>query len=117
MRKKTLILLILSTFLNAEEFISKQDYAKLLYINPRGISCAKCHGFRGESRVIATYSTYNKTTKQLDQHKLIAPAINTIGFEEFKAVFNSPRKFMPTYFLTEGEIEALYEYVSRFSKN
>ncbi len=95
---------------------AKESYAQALYANPRGISCAACHGARGESRIIASYATRNKTTKQLARHNLVAPAINTITFEAFKAAFGKPHQFMPTYFLTEEEITALYQYVSRFGR-
>ena len=45
------IWLILGLFCGAafaSDFITKNEYAKMLYQNPRGIGCDKCHGSGGE---------------------------------------------------------------------
>jgi len=93
--------------LNAESFITKMEYAKMLYSNPRGIGCISCHGKRGEGSVIAKYKHKGK------QKELIAPAINSLSKKRFfKALEGSNSSVMPTYFLTNNEIEVLYFYVT-----
>lgn len=93
--------------LNAESFITKMEYAKMLYSNPRGIGCISCHGKRGEGSVIAKYKHKGI------QKELIAPAINSLSKKKFfKALQGSNSSVMPTYFLTNNEIEVLYFYVT-----
>ncbi len=82
----------------------------MLYANPRGIGCNKCHGERGEGSIISTYMHKGK------QVSLEAPNIATISKERFIQALSMPHKVMPTYFLTEREIESLYYYVSRRKK-
>jgi argininosuccinate synthase len=38
-----------------ESFISNLEYGQMLYKNPRGIGCIKCHGDNGKGKLIATY--------------------------------------------------------------
>jgi hypothetical protein len=115
-----LILLILPIFLFSESFISNFEYGKMLYNNPRGISCAKCHNNDGKGKIIATYID-DKTGKV---EKLIAPDITKISYKIFlKRVKYSQilkkGKFrilnysvMPKYdYLTEGEVKSIYNYL------
>ena len=60
------ILGILSFFcavLFAESFISDYEYGQMLFKNPRGIGCNKCHGENGEGSLIATKKDFNKTSQ------------------------------------------------------
>jgi len=92
--------------LKAEDFITKMEYAKMLYSNPRGIGCILCHGKRGEGSVIAKYKHEGK------QKELIAPAINELSKKKFFKALQKSNSVMPKYFLTNNEIDALYFYVT-----
>ncbi|MBP6498144.1 MAG: cytochrome c [Campylobacteraceae bacterium] len=94
------------TFSVAEDFITKMEYAKMLYSNPRGIGCNKCHGEKGEGSVISQYVLKGKTVV------LEAPNITNVSKERFFQALSTPHKVMPTYFLTWHEIDSLYYYVS-----
>lgn len=96
----------LSTLLLAEDFITKMEYAKMLYSNPRGIGCDKCHGPKGEGALIATYMVDGK------KKELRAPAINAIEKGQFFKALEKRSDIMPTYFLTRQELESLYYYVT-----
>jgi len=99
-------LLLSITPLLSEDFISKMEYAKMLYSNPRGIGCNKCHGEKGEGAIISKYILKGKETT------LSAPALSNVSKERFFQALTSPHKVMPTYFLTWQEIDSLYYYVS-----
>jgi len=101
-----IVLLFLSSVF-AEDFITKMEYAKMLYANPRGIGCNKCHGNTGEGSLIARYKVKGK---MID---LRAPAINNIKKEDFFKALNETHKVMPTYFLTNKEIDTLYFFVTK----
>jgi len=90
----------------SEDFITKMEYAKMLYSNPRGIGCNKCHGEKGEGSVIAQYIQKNKHVS------LTAPNITNVPKERFFQALTSQHRVMPTYFLTWQEIDSLYYYVS-----
>lgn len=89
-----------------EDFITKMEYAKMLYFNPRGIGCDKCHGEKGEETIISKYTHKGKP------HTIEAPNITHVTKERFFAALTSQRKIMPTYFLTWHEMDSLYYYVS-----
>jgi len=99
-------ILITLLSLKAESFITKMEYAKMLYSNPRGIGCILCHGSRGEGSIIAKYKHRGK------QKVLKAPAINSLSKESFFKALKKSDSVMPRYFLTNSEIEALYFYVT-----
>jgi hypothetical protein len=82
------------------------EYAKMLYANPRGIGCNKCHGSKGKGSIIAHYKVKGK------RKTLRAPAINLIKKEDFFKALKSTHKVMPTYFLTNKEIGILYFFVT-----
>lgn len=97
------------------------EYASLLYKNPRGIGCERCHGLQGEGKLIAKY----RVTKKLKKGEKIitvkipkefrAPAINHLTYQDFHAAFGKKLKGMPKYYLTEGEIKALYFYLQKIN--
>ena len=101
----------------ASDFITKNEYARMLYQNPRGIGCDKCHGSGGEGSLISKYRHFDKKTKQIIDDELRAPRINNLDFETFKEGVLSARSVMPSYFLTDEEINLLYEYVINFNKD
>jgi len=91
----------------------------MLYKNPRGIGCNKCHGDKGEGKLIAKYK---ETKKIKDGEKIITvkvdkefkvPAINKLNYEEFSKALNTRIKGMPTYYLTTKEIKALFFYLQQ----
>jgi mono/diheme cytochrome c family protein len=99
------ILMFLST-LSSEDFITKMEYAKMLYSNPRGIGCNQCHGEKGEGLVIARYKDKGK------KKELKAPAITNLKKEVFFNALEASHSIMPKYFLTKNELEILYFYVT-----
>ena len=92
-------------------FITKDEYAKMLYDNPRGISCAKCHGVKGEGMTIATYKE-NGITK-----KLQTQPIYQLDYKSFKQGVEKAKGIMPKYYLTQKEIAALYYYVQTINRS
>ena len=115
MRSVFLILLFCVTIFGAD-FITKTEYAKMLYLNPRGIGCDKCHGAKGEGSLISKYKHFDKKTNKTVDDELRAPKINDIDFESFKAALTKPKGVMPSYFLTDDETTILYEYITNQMK-
>lgn len=93
------------------DFITKSEHAAMLYQNPRGIGCDKCHGKHGEGLLLSTYKNFNKKTKEQTQEEVRTPPINALEFEHFSNAVKNPKGFMPSYFLTDDEIILIYEYV------
>ena len=109
-------------------FITKFEYGKMLYHNQRGIGCNKCHGEKAEGKKIVDFKhTYNKKEYLCS---MIIPSITETSYEVFSKKVNQKRnpnkKFpkdkvcdklvyyenvMPTYFLVEDEIEAIFYYI------
>ncbi|MBO7369806.1 MAG: cytochrome C oxidase subunit III [Campylobacter sp.] len=112
------ILIFLSIFLVsvfAEDFITKEEYGAMLYKNPRGIGCDKCHGKKGEGGLIATYKEQNATGEYVDIN-LIAPPINKISLQELADGVTRSKGVMPSYFLTEDEIITLFKFIKDLNK-
>ncbi|NPA66363.1 MAG: c-type cytochrome [Epsilonproteobacteria bacterium] len=102
-------------------FITQMEYSSLLYKNPRGIGCNKCHGDKGEGKLIAKYK---ETKKVKDGEKYIviklkkelrAPAIDKLSYAEFYKALNTNIQGMPKYYLTEKEIKALFFYLQQIN--
>lgn len=92
----------------ADDFITKDEYAKMLYHNPRGVGCHKCHGENGKGMELGRYKDGNKTIV------IKAPNIKKLPFKRFKeALEDSQHKFMPQYFLTDKEMKMLYYYLKK----
>ncbi|QOG13313.1 cytochrome c [Arcobacter sp. FWKO B] len=94
-------------------FITKYEYGQMLYENPRGIGCIKCHGKNGRGEIIASYK--DRKDDKLITKTIIAPDITKISLNDFKNVLNVKRSeslVMPTYFLTDEEIESIHYYIS-----
>ncbi len=89
-----------------DSFITKEEYAKMLYHNPRGIGCHKCHGEYGKGEVLGRYKESNRTII------IKAPNITNLSFKKFyEALTNGKHRLMPHYFLTLQEIKTLYFYL------
>ena len=81
----------------------------MLYKNPRGIGCIKCHGEDGNKMFIARYIHKGK------EYEIYAPAIENITLNTFKKKLKSAAKtksIMPTYFLTDDEIKSIHNYIT-----
>jgi len=105
-----LIVLFLPLLLFSQDwFITNLEYGKMLFFNPRGISCAKCHGKNAKGRVIAKYKNKNKTII------IKAPNIQNVTLKELKKRLYPKKNFysvMPRYdYLTNQEIQAIYLYI------
>lgn len=128
---------IANSFQNDDDsFITKSEYGKMLYNNPRGIGCNSCHGKDARGKKIVKFShVYQKKKYNCE---LSIPSIVNVKYKDFSKKINAKRngkkKFlkhqvcekliyysnvMPTYFLVEEEIEAIYQYVQTLknSKN
>lgn len=95
---------------NGEDFITPFEYGKMLYQNPRGIGCNRCHGIKGKGKVIAYYKDGNKSKK------LVAPPIFNLPKKVFLNSLSKKSKVMPTYFLTNDEMKSLYFYINEVNK-
>jgi hypothetical protein len=109
-------------------FITKFEYGKMLFNNPRGIGCNSCHGDNAKGQKIMDFK--QEHDKKIYNCSLVAPNIKDIEYETFSTKVNSKKnpnlKFekeqvcdkliyyanvMPTYFLVEEEIEAIFYYI------
>jgi len=100
-------LLVCTIFaLSKEDFISEFEYGQMLYKNPRGVSCAKCHGELGEGAYIA--SLINEDNIKINFY---GPDIRPLNLKTFKNAIFSGGRIMPKYYLTNKEIEAIYKYI------
>ena len=110
-------------------FITKYEYGKMLYNNPRGIGCNSCHGNDARGRKMVDFK-HQLLDKKVYNCTLVIPDIKNIDYETFSLKVNSKKnlnlKFekeqvceklihnanvMPTYFLVEEEIEAIFYYI------
>jgi hypothetical protein len=100
----------------------------MLYNNPRGISCNKCHGDDAKGRTIVSFIyTRNKKKYNCD---IKTEDITDITYEAFlqkldpqlekkKKIFKKTQvcekltyqNSMPTYFLTQEELSSIYFYL------
>ncbi|BDY13960.1 hypothetical protein HCR_22720 [Hydrogenimonas cancrithermarum] len=88
-----------------DSFITQYEYGQMLYNTPRGIGCVHCHGAHGEGAKIATYKEDGKRVE------LRGPDIRKVSIGTLKKSLVKRHRIMPTYFLTDSEIEALYYYL------
>ncbi|TQR32957.1 hypothetical protein DMB92_03060 [Campylobacter sp. MIT 99-7217] len=96
-----------------DDFITLKEYAKMLYENPRGISCKECHGDNGKEQILGYYTQKDK------QVPFVVPDIRKLSFKEFEASLKEvkdSKSIMPTYSLTTNEIIALYNYIKEINK-
>ena len=106
--RKIFFLFLCLYALFAESFITKEEYAKMLYHNPRGIGCDRCHGEDGRGLELGRYRDGNRTVI------LKAPDITHISYKRFyQSLTATKHKLMPQYFLTDDEIKVLYFYIIR----
>jgi len=113
--KFTVIALLVGFCLGAD-FITDIEYGKMLYKNPRGIGCNRCHGDAGEGTTIAEYKEFDRANKIYHDATLKAPQINRLSLQEFTDAITNPKDVMPTYFLTKDEIIAIYKYIKEINE-
>jgi len=109
--KHILILTLLINFSFGEDFISEFEYGQMLYKDPRGVSCASCHGTLGEKTFIASYKDKNGTDVEF-----YSPDIRKLGLKRFKKALAKGGRLMPRYYLTNRETEAIYKYIVAVNK-
>ena len=111
MRYMVFLSLLSVISLHSEDFISRFEYGQMLYEDPRGVSCVPCHGSRGEGKIISSYIG-NEGKKII----LKGPDIRSDTKKSMlKAIHNGPG-IMPKYFLTDDEIEAIFEYIQNVNQ-
>jgi mono/diheme cytochrome c family protein len=93
-----------------EDFISHYEYGQMLYTYPRGVSCVECHGEAGEGKVIAEFRDIH------GKGQIIGPDIRNKTLEEMIRALNNYNDIMPRYYLTDEEIEAIYDFLKEKSK-
>lgn len=94
-----------------EDFISDFEYGQMLYNNPRGISCAACHGKNGEGKKIVEYRDIHDDTKEIR-----GSDIRNVTLEEIEAIVARNHPVMPKYYLTHEEVEAIYYFIQEKNK-
>lgn len=104
--RSVLILLFLFFGTVWADFISKYEYGESLYRDPRGISCAACHGEDGGGSQIV------KNADRDLKRRFTAPNIKNISRDRLRFALMRGRSVMPVYRLTDAEIEALYIYLN-----
>ena len=93
-----------------EDFISEFEYGQMLYSDPRGVSCASCHGKVGKKRFIASYKD-NDVLKEF-----YAPDIREVDLKQFKKALDNGGRIMPKYYLTNREVEAIFKYIKSVNR-
>ncbi|MEA3290368.1 MAG: c-type cytochrome [Campylobacterota bacterium] len=100
----------------------------MLYKNPRGISCNKCHGDDAKGMNISTFTHIRNEKKY--KCTIQSEDITNLSYETFLATLDpkleKPKKkfkkddlcakltygnSMPTYFLTKEELSAIHYYL------
>ena len=105
----------------SENFLSSVEYGRMLYKNPRGISCSQCHGKEGKGgQKIAKYYDKKRNPKLLR-----GVDITSYSLKDLKASLknqyreNNKRKrhkIMPMYYLTDEEVQAIFDYLQYSNK-
>jgi len=115
-------------------FITQYEYGKMLYKNPRGISCVKCHAKDARGKLISSFT--HKTRKNTYECFIKSSDITNISREDFirkldPSLKNKKIKFektqvcekliyghtMPKYFLTKNEMNSIYYYITHIKAN
>lgn len=107
------LVLSVSVWAFAADFITQKEYAKMLYENPRGISCKECHGKEGKEQILEYF------TQKGEKTPFTVPSIQNVSFGDFSRSLSEvkdTKSIMPTYSLTNDEIKALYLYIQDFNK-
>lgn len=105
----------------SESFLSSVEYGRMLYKNPRGISCSQCHGKTGKGgQKIAKYYDKKKNPKLLKGVNITDYSLKDLEaslrneYQEHKK--RKRHKIMPMYYLTQEEIQAIFDYLQYSNK-
>jgi len=103
-----------------ESFLSLLEYGEMLYKNPRGISCTKCHGLTGKGgKKIAKYYDKHKNIKLLKSTNITNYSLKDLTASLKNQYRKNGRrqrhKIMPMYYMTEQEILAIFTYLNKKS--
>jgi len=102
-----LIFLLPLSLIGESDFITDLEYGEMLYNNPRGVSCALCHGKNGEGKDIVEYRNR--------EDKLVVIRGTDIRYKTFnnlKKTVARNHRIMPKYYLTDEEVKVIYKYLS-----
>lgn len=109
------------TIETSESFLSSVEYGRMLYKNPRGISCSQCHGKEGKGgQKIAKYYDKKRNPKLLR-----GVDITSYSLKDLKASLKNqykennkrkPHRIMPMYYLTDEEVQAIFDYLQYSNK-
>ena len=94
-----------------EDFITEFEYGQMLYHDPRGASCAACHGETGRGGLITEY-----TNRQGQYVALNGPDIRHATLDLLRRSVHKGAGVMPRYFLTEKEIRTIHAYLQKLNK-
>ncbi len=89
-----------------EDFISHYDYGEMLFNNPRGVSCSQCHGKDGAGTIIVKFRD-----EEGKQAVIKGSDIRRDTLQSMIKSVNSYHEIMPRYYLTDEEVEAIYDYL------
>jgi len=109
-----IVLFFIQIIFAEDSFLSNDEYARMLFQNPRGIACSSCHGLRGEGGVLTSYVIKKDGQKIIKEIK--APRINDIDMKSFIKAFEKKKRYMPRYYLTEKELAYIYYYLIKQRK-
>ena len=109
------------TVKTSESFLSSVEYGRMLYQQPRGISCAQCHGKAGKGgqKIVKYYD------KKRNPKLLRGVNITHYSLEDLTASLNNQyrennktkrHKIMPMYYLNREEIQAIFDYLQYSNK-
>ena len=94
-----------------ESFMTDYEYGEMLYHNPRGISCAACHGSSGEGKVIVQYTEGKK------QESIKGSDIRNKSLTQMTKSLHNYHDVMPRYYLTDKEVQTIYDYLQTKNKS
>jgi len=100
---------------NSDDFLTNYEYATMLYFEPRGISCAKCHGENGRRVDNIRYTKHYPDNRQRPKRRIVKiKPIYNIALKNFNSAVRSQKKrFMPTYKLSNPEIRLIHFYLQK----
>jgi len=109
------------TINTSESFLSSVEYGRMLYQQPRGISCAQCHGKAGKGgqKIVKYYD------KKRNPKLLRGVNITNYSLQDLEASLNNQyrennktkrHKIMPMYYLNREETQAIFDYLQYSNK-
>ena len=105
----------------SESFLSSVEYGRILYKQPRGISCSQCHGSEGKGgQKIAKYYDKKRNPKLLKGVNITSYSLKDLKASlknEYRENNRRKRhKIMPMYYLTDEEVQAIFDYLQYSNK-